>query len=170
VDDALLRRLVTIPHFHVFQEKDRDRGMVEKLLAEKDAIFSLLVDEMRNYREDGLIQIPDHWKEGQAQLLAGDAMFTYISESYTKTDGSTIDLRIAMRVIESKYIEWCQAAMIDCPTVMKPSGFDAWGNTLSVERLNCGGARNLHKAFKAMGYDIKTYSGAPYVWCKMKGS
>jgi len=75
-----------------------------------------------------------------------------------------------MRIIEGRYISWCRAAMIDCSTVMKPGSIDARGYTVSVERLTTGGSRNLHKAFRALGYTIRMYGGSPYVWSKMKGS
>jgi len=168
LDDAMFRRLITVPHNHVFTERERDRNMVEKLLQEKDAIFSLLIDEVKKYREEGLVSLPEHWKSGQAQLISGDAMITFIQEQYEKTDGSCRNLRIPMRIIEGRYISWCRAAMIDCYTVMKPGGIAARGYTVSVERLSNGEVKKMHKAFRAMGFTIKTYDGSPYVWCEFR--
>ena len=107
VDEALLRRIITILFPHRFTKSERDSEIYHKLQHEKDAIFSLMVDECIAYRngetgregmkEPGLMPVPEFCKITQADLLAGVQYSAFIDSMYEKTDGKRIEDRTFKR-------------------------------------------------------------------------
>ena len=65
-DHGIRRRIKIIRFQHTIADEEQDRHLFEKLIAEKDAIFSLLVDYYKEYLKVGLVEpkkVTD-WSQG----------------------------------------------------------------------------------------------------------
>ncbi|MEA5036865.1 hypothetical protein SDC9_34966 [bioreactor metagenome] len=99
LDYALLRRIFTIPFPHTFTGGERARDIREALLAEKDAIFSMMVDELIAYTKEGLLPVPAFCASTQNELLAGFEVAAFIEECLEKSETG----RVSRRELEEAY-------------------------------------------------------------------
>lgn len=180
VDQALLRRIVTIPFAHKFTKEERDPEMFNKLQEEKDLIFSLMVDECIGYRkggdkqgmkDPGLMPVPEFCKVTQADLLAGIQYSAFIDSMYEKTDGKRMEDRIMNEVINLSFMEWCDFNGIECDTIMKISGkTDQYGYPIKTRCLTKGESNRLYKAFRVKEFNEGNAHGKRYMCCRCKNT
>lgn len=179
VDEALLRRIITILFPHRFTKSERDSEIYHKLQQERDAIFSLMVDECIAYRngetgregmkEPGLMSVPEFCKITQADLLAGVQYSAFIDSMYEKTDGKRIEDRTFRKEINECFMNWCDLNEIECSTVEKPvAGIDVYGKQLKARCLTRNELNHLYKAFKVKGFYEGSTCGNRYVCCRIR--
>ena len=104
IDDALLRRLITIPFPHKFEDSERDKTIVDRLHQDRDLIFSMVVDELKRYVTEGLPPIPGVCTSTQNQLLSGYDLSVFITTQLVKTEGKTKEDRMTREEIQDYYL------------------------------------------------------------------
>lgn len=173
IDSALLRRIVTLPFTHRFTKEERDTTILDKLLQEKDEIFTLIVNEAIAYRNGssdegmdspGLMPVPEFCKITQADLLAGVQYSAFVDAVYQKSNEKT-----PRELINQEYIDWCDLNGFECDTIMKPSGIqDQYGYYLKVRCLTRNEQNKLYKAFRVKEFNYGNSSGKRYFCCSLK--
>ena len=165
MDYALLRRIFTIPFPHLFAGDERARDIRESLLAEKDAIFSMVVDELIAYTKEGLLPMPAFCASTQNELLAGFEVSAFIEACVAKSETG----RVSRRELEEAYISWC--AMHEIPVGLakiQMPGYDEYGQMNFRQGLSEKEKRALFKGMRVYGYEEKMVRGTRFFNCQMK--
>ncbi len=175
-DEALLRRLLTIPFLHKFNEEDKNKNFKDDLLQEKDEIFSMIIDQLREYIKDGkdgkegLHPLPDYCKSTQSELLAGFEYTTFISNYLEKTNGESPDQRLTRNQLEELYIGWC--GKNDIPvglTIVQTPGYSESGAVSNTKQTLTRAEKNrLLNAMRVHGFEEKKIMGTRYFNCRIK--
>jgi len=168
LDYALLRRLVTIPFLHVFKGLERAKNKTAELLEERDSIFSLMIDELRAYLKEGLLEIPEECKATQTELLSGYEYNQFVTTWYQKTDGKKVEERTSREVIQNHYLIWCDDVGIIPDTIMKIVGEDDYGNPRKRRTISRAESRRLFNAFRVNGIEEMKSHGSRFFNCKLK--
>lgn len=144
-DAAVLKRMVTIPFRHVFTEENREVAHI--LVQERDAIFSMCVNELRKYLAEGLPDLHPCARATQQELLIGSALYTFIRTQLKPVENPTADAKwISRRDLKEKYILWCQENQID--EVVIRYRFDG---EMRIPELSRVDTTKLYSAMKVMG-------------------
>ncbi len=166
-DEALLRRSITIPFCHKFEESEKNKDIKGELLQEKDLIFSLCIDELRKYITEGLPPIPPICTRTQEELMAGYEMTQFISSQLVKTEGKTEEDRMTHGEIQDCYIDWCDSAGIGVGTKMAlAAGLDQYGCQLKKRALMKEETLKLYKALRINGIKDKPIRGIRHFCCR----
>lgn len=168
LDYALLRRLVTIPFLHVFKGLERAKNKTAELLEERDSIFSLMIDELRAYLKEGLLEIPEECKATQTELLSGYEYNQFVITQYQKTDGKKVEDRTSREAIQNHYLIWCDDVGITPDTIMKIVGEDDYGNPRKKRTLSKAESGRLFNAFRVNGIEEMKSHGSRFFNCKLK--
>lgn len=167
IDDALLRRLITIPFPHKFEDAEKDKTIVDRLHQDRNLIFSMVVDELKGYVTEGLPPTPDICIRTQSELLSGCDLSVFITTQLVKTEGKTKEDRMTRSEIQDLYINWCDSLGIDIGTKMTlAGGLDEYGYQQKKRVLTDGEAKKLYKAFRANRFEKKTIMGIRYLCCR----
>lgn len=169
-DEALLRRLLTIPFLHKFEGEDKNLKFKDILLQEKDAIFSIMVDELREYLKQGLQPQPNYCKATQNELLAGFEHTTFITTNLERTNGETVHQRLKRSEIELQYICWCEKNDIPVGlTTIQTPGYSEYGSGYNTKQTLTKAEKNqLFKAMRVHEFKEKTIMGTRYFCCRIK--
>ncbi len=158
LDFALLRRLKTIPFPHMFAGDERVRDIRESLLEEGDAIFSMVVDELIAYINEGLLPVPAFCAAAQNELLAGFEVSAFIEE------GDAI-----FSMVVDELIAWCAGHDIPVGLRKEPTpGYDEYGQMNFRQGLSESEKRALFKGMRVYGYNEKTVRGTRFFNCVLK--
>ena len=165
LDYALLRRLFTIPFPHTFTGEGRVKDIRDALIAQKDAIFSMLVDELMAYVREGLLPMPAFCRSTQNELLAGFEVSAFIDECVVSGDG-----RVSRRDLEERYIGWCAKHEIPVGLVkVQMPGYDEYSQVNFRQGLSEREKRALFKGMRVYGYEeVKMHSTRGFN-CILKG-
>lgn len=159
-DEALLRRIITIPFQHKFTEEERDLDITEKLGGETNRIFSMMVRELQKYLTDGLKTTPIHFTSTRVELLVGAQICEFLNQNYAAAaEGGTKTTEL-----QAIYIDWCETYGYEVSTRQYYSKNDDataynGGRSNNVvlsqreARLLYLGARELFGSFKSMGME-----------------
>jgi putative DNA primase/helicase len=79
-DHGIRRRIKIIRFQHTIADEEQDRHLFEKLIAEKDAIFSLLVDYYKEYLKVGLVEPKKVTDWSQGYFKDNDVIQQWIDE------------------------------------------------------------------------------------------
>lgn len=104
-DDAVYDRLLVIPFTKEIPEKERDRDLLQKLLAEKDIIFSVAMNQLSDLVQSGYdFKEPDASKE----IIALYRKALHTAESFLG-DCCKVDESGAVSSVElyRQYLCWC---------------------------------------------------------------
>ena len=176
LDKALLRRIITIPFMHEFVGSDKRLDMADILANEADAIFSLMVDELRAYAEaevccpnSGLPELPEFCRTVQGRLLSDDAHYAFVDEEFEPSDGS-VSGRVYVDDAKMLFISWCDVRGIAVQTKLVTSRVKdpKTGEYYPQRELSKAEARKLNAAFTTHGYELKSSSGKRYFCCRRK--
>lgn len=125
VDDAYMRRMVCIPFSHVFTHTSRDPAIVEKLLGDKDAIWSMMVRALGDYLRHGLCATPEYCKMQLETMIAGEAVKAFL-DAATAPESVPDSAGVKGTVMQDYYLQWCMTEGYDVPTrrknIVGPSG------------------------------------------------
>lgn len=163
IDKAVLDRLITIPFRHVFDGEDRD--VLGDLLRERDAIWSMMVDALREYLVGGLLPVHDCAKATQRELLVGESLYLYFTTSIEPSDGSRADGRMTRAEIKSHYLTWALTTGADIDTRMVRDEVGTYLKVLSKRETN-----KLFAGLRIMGYTESKIMGIRYVNAQRKSS
>lgn len=159
VDQALLNRLITIPFRHVFSDETRDVSL--ELAAERDEIFSLMVDELRKYLSEGLLPVHTCARATQMELLVGDELYRYFTFALESTDGCRPGDRMTRAELKQHYLSWAVAMGADIDTRTVRDEGDQFVKVLTKKETN-----RLFAAVRVMGYEEVKVMGVRYVKCR----
>ena len=106
-----MERLLIIPFPHYFSQEERDSSIIEKLEAEADKIFSLMIDECGEYSKRGMPNIPDFWNVDKKEMLTGIVYYSFVMETYSKTDRTDKEVRIPLQNVFEDYKIWCKSQL-----------------------------------------------------------
>ncbi|NCB02101.1 MAG: hypothetical protein EOM67_08045 [Spirochaetia bacterium] len=169
-DEALLRRLLTIPFPHKFNEEDKNKNFKDDLLQEKDEIFSMIIDELRAYLKEGLRPLPEYCKTTQNELLAGFEYTSFITTYLERTNGEKPDQRLTRNQLEELYIGWC--AKNDIPvglTIIQTPGYSESGTVSNTKQTLTRAEKNrLFNAMRVHGFNEKKIMGTRFFSCRIK--
>ncbi len=168
MDYAQLRRMQMLSFHHRFEGVERNNNILDELLAEKDEIFSLMVDELRNYLKEGLVPVPHGCRVVFEELLSGYEYRLFVTTQYEKTNGEKTEDRTSRNEVKTSFIEWCGENMIDIDTTMKIWGVDNYGYPQKRRALTNGEAAKLYNAFKVCGIREGKSEGKRYFCCRRK--
>jgi len=165
LDYALLRRIETIPFPHLFAGEERVRDVLSALLAEKDAVFSMAVDELIAYINEGILPVPAFCASTQNELLAGFEVSAFVGECVEKSETG----RVSRLELEEAYISWC--ARHDIPVGLakiQMPGYDEYSQVNFRQGLSEKEKRALFKGMRVYGYEEKKNHGARFFNCILK--
>ncbi|HJK78891.1 MAG TPA: hypothetical protein O0Y06_08015 [Methanocorpusculum sp.] len=167
IDDALLRRLITIPFPHKFEDSEKDKTIVDRLHQDRDLIFSMIIDELMKYLAEGLPPIPEVCTRIQSELLSGSDLAMFVTSQLVKTDGKTKEDRMSRSEIQDLYIDWCDSLGIDIGTKMAlAAGLDQYGCQQKKRVLTDGEAKKLYKALRVSEITDKRNRVERYFCCR----
>ncbi len=165
LDFSLLRRLKTIPFSHMFAGDERVRDIRESLLEEGDAIFSMVVDELIAYINEGLLPVPAFCAAAQNELLAGFEVSAFVEECVAKSETG----KVSRRELEEAYIAWCAGHDIPVGLRKEPTpGYDEYGQMNFRQGLSESEKRALFKGMRVYEYNEKTVRGTRFFNCVLK--
>ncbi len=148
VDEAILRRMVTIPFRHEFKVVDNTIDM--RLLREKDEIFSMMVDELRNYRAEGLPELHPCALATQNELLMGHVIYEFVSVELEPTmDIPGEENRMTRSEIKNAFLQWVQMNEYEDEAGLKKCHDRDGGNYYELTKSV---TTNLIEAMRLMNY------------------
>lgn len=172
-DTAFLDRIITVPFLHRLTEEEKDTNIREKILKEKDLIFTLLVNECFIYRKGvmdkyglviqkpGLLPIPKYWGNVQTKIMVGSQLYEYISKRFVKSeDQKSLDFTS----IKNDYIHWLLKNKAEDPKPYKDElhGYDSQ-NQHPVFDIKKGDKNKLKKALTIFGFEAyKSHNNTYY--------
>ncbi|MCQ2376737.1 MAG: hypothetical protein MJ006_01885 [Methanocorpusculum sp.] len=174
-DKALLRRIITIPFMHEFTDADRRTDMGDLLAREGDAIFSMMITELRAYlaaeikqHGSGLPGLPAFCREKQTEFVSGDAQKAFVAENLEHPEEGE-DVRVFFDEIKGRYMYWCVDRGI--PVVTREEKRlrkerDAGSEERSV--LSKGESQKLKNALMSAGFRSGSTYGKPYYFARWK--
>ena len=134
--------------------------MSDMLHEEADAIFSYLLDKLREYllREEekpgsGLPPVPQFCSEMQDRLLSGIYFYDFIRETYVRTSGEKKSERTTVKEMRQEFISYAEKKGL-CIDTRVVNGKDEYGNVIKMLDLTTGDARKLALAAKAAGFVV----------------
>ena len=167
IDDALLRRLITIPFPHKFEDSEKDKTIVDRLHQDRNLIFSMVVDELKRYVTEGLPPIPWVCTSTQNQLLSGYDLSVFITNQLVKTEGKTKEDRMTREEIQDYYLSWCDSSGIEIGTKMSlTAGLDEYGYPQKKRVLTKEETLKLFKALRVNGIKEKSSNCVRYFCCR----
>lgn len=167
IDDALLRRLITIPFPHKFEDSEKDKTIIDRLHQDRDLIFSMIIDELLKYLAEGLPPIPDICTSTRNELLSGYDLTVFISTQLVKTDGKSKEDRMSREEIQEYYLGWCDSAGIEIGTKMAlAAGLDQYGCQQKKRVLTKEETLKLFKALRVNGIKEKKIMGNRVFCCR----
>ena len=174
LDRALLRRIITLPFPHEFTEKSRNLQMNTLLHKERDAIFSLMVDNLLCYlkNEDeepgsGLPPLPKICEDTLVELI-GDGKFAPFIKLFEKTDGSKPELLTTQEELKRLFIIWCEKKGVSIS--YKPTVADVCSDGVIKEKdLTIKDVKQLYGAFRAAKFREKKSGPVRYFCCRLVG-
>lgn len=155
IGQAMLNRLVTVPFRHEFPSETR--GVTDKLLRDKDLIFSMMVDELRLYLKDGLQEVPQCARVTKQEILVGPAMYEYFTEAVIPAE----DERLTYKELKEDYLKWCIAKGIDVRTRKNPDWTFEGDADIPRIILSQNEVKLLYNAARIMGFKETKYLGTP---------
>lgn len=175
VDATLLRRLITIPFQHEFVNAEINLRMSDMLHEEADAIFSYLLDKLREYllREEekpgsGLPPVPQFCSEMQDRLLSGIYFYDFIRETYVRTSGEKKSERTTVKEMRQEFISYAEKKGL-CIDTRVVNGKDEYGNVIKMLDLTNTDAKKLAHAARSAGFSTKK-SGDIYYFCRKRNT
>ena len=163
---ALLRRLRTIPFVHTFTEEERVKDIRDVLLAEKDAIFSMIADELLAYLKEGLLPVPEFCRSTQNELLAGFEVSAFIEECLEKSESG----RMSRQEVEERFIAWCAVHEVSVGLGKQSiPGYDEYGQMNFRQALLKGEKLKLFRGMRVYGFDEVRTNSQRYFKCRLKG-
>lgn len=154
VDQALLNRVITVPFKHTFPQETS--GVAQRILTERDAIFSMMVDQLRAYITEGLPEIPQCARATQQELLAGEDMYQYFTRALLPGDGP--DDTMTRQELKDDYLRWCELHGVDVDTRSVRDSNEN-GETVYRKVLTKGQTVRLFNAARVMGIREVTIHG-----------
>jgi putative DNA primase/helicase len=107
-DRAMVRRNKIIPFTHVFSGKDVDYGLSAKLWAEREGIFTWLVQGAVEYYKNNMSlgELPTSVNATvEAQRIVSDSFYGFFQEMVEITNSK--EDRIQAETLYNSYINWC---------------------------------------------------------------
>ena len=175
-EDAILRRIVTLPFMHKFSGSTKRLDIGETLEKEADAIFSMMIHELQDYLAaekekpgSGLPELPAFCRSKQAELLSGPSYDAFVQERIEPPVEGT-KARVPLEDIKQAYISWCYMKGIPVNTRQRkdPVKDKDTGEYKERHELTKGETTNLNTALKTNGYKFVDSSGRRYYRCRIK--
>ena len=149
----------------MFAGDERVKDIRESLLEERDAIFSMVVDELIAYIKEGLLPVPAFCASTQNELLAGFEVSAFIEECVAKSDTG----KVSRRELEEAYIAWCSRHEVSVGLAKESTpGYDEYGQMNFRQVLSEKEKRALFKGMRVYGYDEKMIHGTRFFNCVLK--
>jgi len=149
IDAAIQRRVITIPFKHYFA--DDKKNIIDDILTERDAIFSMFVDELKLYLAEGMPVVPDCARSTQKQLLVGDDMYEFFTTVVVPSEVDTI----TRAELKMYYMSWCDSVGASVSVKMQRSHIDEKFERVLSDRES----KRLFSAAKLMGIAARTVNG-----------
>lgn len=156
IDKAVLDRLITIPFRHVFDGEDRD--ILGDLLRERDAIWSMMVDALREYLAGGLLPVHDCAKATQRELLVGEDLYRYLTTELEPVNSDRAEHRLSRQDLKNHYMSWALINGVEIDTKMVRDYGETYVRILTKRELN-----RLMSAIRIMGYKEIVVHGTRYI-------
>jgi putative DNA primase/helicase len=109
-DDGIWRRLVLLPFRRKFTDEEKDPGLEDKLMAERDGILRWCVEGTSKYLKDGLKLSPLIRREHSSYRTESDLLGEFLNE-ITERDPQT---RIEQSRLFLAWRSWCDANGLRC--------------------------------------------------------
>lgn len=175
-DKALLRRIMTIPFMHEFSGSSKRTDMGDILEKERDAVFSMMINELLAYLEEerknpgsDLPELPPFCRKMQGEFMSGPSYNAFVQERIEPLkEGETG--RVSIDEIKCQYIIWCNRQKIPVNTKER-KGQEINPNTGLPEtwhELTKGETAKLNTALGTAGYMSKIIRGKTYYLCRLK--
>jgi putative DNA primase/helicase len=103
-DDGIWRRLVILRFSRTFTDGEKDPGLEEKLLAERDGILRWMVEGARKYLKDGLMLSPRMKSEWATYRKESDLLGEFLSDTTVPSPGAKIN----QGSLYGDYRKWCE--------------------------------------------------------------
>lgn len=111
-DNGIWRRIHLVPFSVIIPEQEQDRELAQKLEAEKNAIFSWMVEGARKLLAEGL-QKPAAVEEALREYRSNmDALHDFLTD-WTECDAKS---RVQSSVLYESYVEYCKLNVNECLT------------------------------------------------------
>ena len=138
-DDGMSRRLIVYPFLRKFEEHEKDIQLIDKLLDDKDTIFSYLIECVKEYRKYGLYKSKNVIEATNKYNAENDIIQQFIDECCIT---GVEKVMVRPKPLYLAYKKWCDES--GCIPLKK---------------------QNLLEQLKSKGYVIKPYNGYPCVRC-----
>jgi P4 family phage/plasmid primase-like protien len=102
-DDGIWRRLVLLPFRRKFSDDEKDPGLEDKLLQERDGILGWMIDGAIKYLKDGLILSPRIKAEINTYRKDSDVLGEFLDENATVGGGEKVD----QATLYQRFRSWC---------------------------------------------------------------
>jgi putative DNA primase/helicase len=102
-DDGIWRRLVLVPFCRKFSDEEKDPGLEEKLLQERDGILGWMIEGAIRYLKDGLILSPRIKAEINTYRKDSDILGEFLDEN-TVTDPAE---KVDQVTLYQRFRFWC---------------------------------------------------------------
>jgi putative DNA primase/helicase len=105
-DHGIERRLEVIPFTQTFTGDKMDKGMMTKLLKEKEGILALLVQHAKNYFDEGEIRPPEKVVAATDNYIkTGNSVKCFLKECAEETSDRCTEL--TLQDMHQAYVEYC---------------------------------------------------------------
>jgi len=156
IDKAVLDRLITVPFRHAIGGEERD--ILGDLLRERDAIWSMMVDALREYLAGGLLPVHDCAKATQRELLVGEDLYRYLTTELEPIDSDRAEHRLSRQDLKNHYMSWALINGVEIDTKMIRDYGETYVRVLTKRELN-----RLMSAIRIMGYKEIVVHGTRYI-------
>jgi len=130
-DHGIWRRIKQI-QFNVQFEPDKEKGLDQKLLAERDGIFNWLLEGVKAYLTDGLTEPPAVVENTKRYRSSQDVVSEWITDCCLIRLGDE-----KQKILYSSYLGWCRSNNYR-PLVSKDLYAELRGNGFTVDRNKNG--------------------------------
>jgi putative DNA primase/helicase len=103
-DDGIWRRLVLLRFGKTFTDAEKDPGLEEKLLAERNGILRWMVEGAKKYLKDGLLLSPRMKAEWAAYRKESDLLGEFLSDKTIPSPSAKVN----QGSLYVDYREWCK--------------------------------------------------------------
>jgi putative DNA primase/helicase len=102
-DDGIWRRLVLLPFRRKFSDDEKDPGLEDKLLQERDGILGWMIGGAIKYLKDGLILSPRIKSEINTYRNDSDVLGEFLDENATVGSAEKVD----QSTLYQRFRFWC---------------------------------------------------------------
>jgi len=139
-DHGIWRRIKQVP-FDVKFEPDKEKGLDQKLLAERDGIFNWLLEGVNAYLTDGLTEPPAIVENTERYRSSQDVVSEWITDCCLINQGDDKQIKLY-----GSYLAWCKS-----------------------NNYRCLESRDLYAELRGKGFTVdRTKNGKPVVGLKLK--